>query len=86
MFGSLPLPYMTNKSTNFYKSTYADKRRRTFNHDIKGESITGVLNLLLRKALCSYHVLNFRMPEGLRSYKLCSYKKKTCILYLNTKP
>ena len=36
------------------------------------------LTLLLRKALCSYHVLNFRMPEGLRSYKLCSYKKKPC--------
>ena len=34
------------------------------------------LTLLLRKALCSYHVLNFRMPEGLCSYKLCSYNKK----------
>ena len=37
------------------------------------------LTILLRKALCSYHVLNFRMPEGLRSYKLCSYKKKRSV-------
>ena len=36
----------------------------------------GGLNFI---ALCPYYVLNFRMPEGLRSYKLCSYKKKTCI-------
>ena len=39
------------------------------------------LTLLLRKALCSYHVLNFRMPEGLRSYKLCSYIKKNVYSY-----
>lgn len=34
------------------------------------------LTLWLVKALCSYHVLNFWTSEGLRSYKLCSYKKK----------
>ena len=28
----------------------------------------------------AYHVLNFRMPEGLRSYKLCSHKKKTRVV------
>ena len=39
------------------------------------------LTLLLRKALCSYHVLNFRMLEGLRSYKLCSYKKNNVYPY-----
>ena len=52
---------------------WIDKRRRTFNQDIKGESI------MMRKALCSYHVLNFRMLEGLR--KLCSYKKKNVYIY-----
>ena len=40
------------------------------------------LTLLARKALCSYHVLNFRMPEGLRSYKLCSYKKNKRVCHL----
>ena len=36
----------------------------------------GVLKLIAEESLCSYHVLNFGMPEVLRSYKLCSYNKK----------
>ena len=58
---------------------------RNISEYISGMQVLGKLpikamDMFLRtkpiKPFCSYHVLNFWTSEGLRSYKLCSYKKK----------
>ena len=52
---------------------------------MKGEeehySIMRVLNFMVDESLVFLTFLNFRIPEGLRTYKLCSYIKKVRQLY-----
>ena len=68
---------------------------RNISEYISGMQVLGKLpikamDMFLRtkpiKPFCSYHVLNFWTSEGLRSYKLCSYKKNVYTKILYTSP